>query len=108
MRSNSQRSSRIVSSPALSTNYPLFCPFRVWARRLSLPWNHSQFHYHFLAIHCSLAGKEEFDTGNCDDEERERLLRLLEDVMQKVKQLAENDIPGFGGLGGLSRSDATP
>jgi hypothetical protein len=35
--------------------------------------------------------KEEFDVGNqCDDEddeERERLLRLLEDVMRKVKQL---------------------
>ena len=39
--------------------------------------------------------KEEFDTENCDnddgDEERERLLRLLEDVMRKVQQLAEND-----------------
>jgi hypothetical protein len=54
--------------------------------------------------------KEEFDTGNCDDDERERLLRLLEDVMRKVKQLAENDIPVLGGLGGLGRgrSDATP
>jgi len=41
--------------------------------------------------------KEEFNTGNCDDgdddDERERLLRLLEDVMRKVQQLAENDTP---------------
>jgi hypothetical protein len=48
---------------------------------------------------------EEFDTGNCDDEddgdddERERLLRLLEDVMRKVRQLAENDTPRCGDLG---------
>jgi hypothetical protein len=40
--------------------------------------------------------KEEFDTRNCDDgvdddDERERLFRLLEDVMRKVQQLAEND-----------------
>jgi hypothetical protein len=41
--------------------------------------------------------KEEFDTRNCDDsvddDERERLFRLLEDVMRKVQQLAENDTP---------------
>jgi hypothetical protein len=47
--------------------------------------------------------KEEFDTGNYDnddgDDERERLLRLLEDVMQKVQQL---DAPRLGGLSGLS------
>jgi hypothetical protein len=39
--------------------------------------------------------EEEFDTGyradEDDDNERERLLRLLEDVMRKVQQLAEND-----------------
>lgn len=46
--------------------------------------------------------REEFDTGDrCDDDgdERERLLRLLEDVMGKVQQLAENDAPHFSGLG---------
>lgn len=47
--------------------------------------------------------KEEFDTGNCDndedDDERERLLRLLEGVMRKVQLLAENDAPRLGGLG---------
>ena len=46
--------------------------------------------------------KEEFDTGNCnndDGDERERLLRLLEDVMRKVKQL---DAPCLGVLGSLS------
>jgi hypothetical protein len=46
---------------------------------------------------------EEFDTGNCDndedDDERERLLRLLEGVMRKVQLLAENDTPRLGGLG---------
>jgi hypothetical protein len=45
--------------------------------------------------------KEEFDTRNCaddDDNERERLLRLLEDVMRKVQRLAENDSP-LGRLG---------
>jgi hypothetical protein len=50
--------------------------------------------------------KEEFDTGNCDDDhdddEGERLLRLLEDVMRKVQQLAENDTPRLGDLGRLS------
>ena len=46
---------------------------------------------------------EEFDTGNCgdDEEERERLLRLLEEVMRKVQQLAEND--ALGGHGRLSQ-----
>ncbi|KAN0118241.1 hypothetical protein V8E52_005502 [Russula decolorans] len=43
--------------------------------------------------------KEEFDTGNGDEEdERERLLRLLEDVMRKVQQLAENDATRLGRL----------
>ena len=51
--------------------------------------------------------KEVFDTGNYDDDdddddERERVFRLLEDVMRKVRQLAENDTPRFGGLGRLS------
>jgi hypothetical protein len=49
---------------------------------------------------------EEFDTGNCDndhdDDEGERLLRLLEDVMRNVQQLAENDTPRLGDLGRLS------
>ena len=51
--------------------------------------------------------KEEFDTGSDDEEdERERLLRLLEDVMRKVQQLARERLdapPGFGHLGRLSR-----
>jgi len=39
--------------------------------------------------------REEFDTGNYegDNDERERLLRLLEDVMRKVQQLTEHDPP---------------
>ena len=48
--------------------------------------------------------KEEFDAGNCDDDgddERERVLRLQEDVMRKVRQLPENDAPYFDSLGGL-------
>jgi hypothetical protein len=46
----------------------------------------------------------EFDTGSReyddydDDEERERLLRSLEDVMLKVQQLGENDTPRLGSL----------
>jgi hypothetical protein len=46
--------------------------------------------------------KEEFYTGSCDyddyydDEGRERLLRLLEDVMLKVQQLGENDTSRIG------------
>ena len=37
--------------------------------------------------------KEEFDAGNqCDEEEdREQLLQLLEDVMRTVQRLAERD-----------------
>ena len=36
--------------------------------------------------------RESFDTGNCaDDDERERLLRLLEHVLRNVQQLAEKD-----------------
>jgi hypothetical protein len=48
--------------------------------------------------------KEEFDTDddNDGDDEREHLLRLLEDVMRKVQQLAENDTPRLGDLGRLS------
>jgi hypothetical protein len=34
---------------------------------------------------------KEFDLGDPGEEERERLLRLLEDVMRTVKQLAEKD-----------------
>ncbi len=60
-----------------------------------------------LLLHDS---KEEFDTGNSEgEEERERLLRLLEDVMRKVKQLAENDVPGRGGFGrSVTMTDAAP
>ena len=42
--------------------------------------------------------EEEFDAVNCDhddDEEKERLLRLLEDVMRIVKHLAEKDAPAL-------------
>lgn len=47
--------------------------------------------------------QEEFNTRNGDEEdEREHLLRLLEDVMRKVQQLAENDATRLGGLGNLS------
>jgi hypothetical protein len=50
--------------------------------------------------------KEEYDTENCDnddgDDERGRILRLLEDVMRKVQQLTENEAPHLGGLGHLS------
>ena len=50
--------------------------------------------------------REEIDTVNRaaydDEEERERLLRLLEDVMRKVQQLAENNTPRLGGHGHLS------
>jgi len=46
---------------------------------------------------------EEFGTWNGDQEdERERILRLLEDVMRKVQQLVENNAPRLGGLGHLS------
>ncbi|KAI0255586.1 hypothetical protein BJV78DRAFT_1279326 [Lactifluus subvellereus] len=41
---------------------------------------------------------KEFNSGDHGEEERERLLRLLEDVMRKVKQLAEKDT-GFGSAG---------
>jgi len=46
---------------------------------------------------------KEFDSGDRDEEERERLLRLLEDVMRKVKQLAENDT----GLGSAESHENT-
>ena len=62
------------------------------------------FHYDFE--------REGFDSGKCgndrdnddngddddigEDGERERLLRLLEDVMRTVKHLAERDAAGFG------------
>jgi hypothetical protein len=43
--------------------------------------------------------REELDTRNGDEEdERERLLRLLEDVMRKVQQLAKNNAPCLGHL----------
>ena len=50
----------------------------------------------------------DFDTGGCNDDrekndddvgedgERERVLRLLEDVMRTVKHLAQKDAAGFG------------
>jgi len=59
-----------------------------------------------LLLHCDRDLKEEeSDAGNCDDaddndndndnvDERERLVRLLEDVMRKVKQLAEKEVTG--------------
>jgi hypothetical protein len=44
--------------------------------------------------------EEGFDAVDCDhdhgEEEKERLLRLLEDLMRKVKHLAEKDVAGFG------------
>jgi len=54
-------------------------------------------------LRSTLLHQEEFDTWNGDEEdEREHLLRLLEDVMRNVQQLAENDAPRPGGLGHLS------
>lgn len=48
--------------------------------------------------------KEEFDTdGDDGDDERERLLRLLEDVMRKVQQLVDNETPRLSALGRLSQ-----
>ena len=48
--------------------------------------------------------REEFDTDQDDgDDERERLLRLLEDVMRKVQQLADNETPRLSALGRLSQ-----
>jgi hypothetical protein len=48
--------------------------------------------------------KEEFDADEDDGhDERERLLRLLEDVMRKVQQLADNDTPRLSALGRLSQ-----
>jgi hypothetical protein len=50
--------------------------------------------------------KKEFDAGNnCDEEdnERERLLRLPEDVMRKVKQLGRE-----GHRRSVSMTDAAP
>jgi hypothetical protein len=53
-----------------------------------------------LLLHDS---KEEFDTGNRDDDdESERLVRLLEDVMRKVQQLAEIDTPCLCGLASVT------
>jgi len=53
--------------------------------------------------------KEEFDAGNDDnDEERERLLWLLEDVMRKVKWLAEKDGVGLGHSHSVTMTDAVP
>ena len=54
-------------------------------------------------LRSTLLHQEEFDTWNGDEEdERERLLRFLEDIMRKVQQLAENNAPRLGGLGHLS------
>jgi hypothetical protein len=53
--------------------------------------------------------REEFDAGNYDDnEERERLLRLLEDVMRKVKRLAEEDAVGLGHSLSVTMTDLPP
>ena len=55
---------------------------------------------------------EEFDTGNCDDDEddgeRKRLLRLLEDVMRNVQQLAENDAPSWRRWPSVTMTAAAP
>jgi hypothetical protein len=51
--------------------------------------------------------REEFDAGNDDnDDERERLLWLLEDVMRKVRQLAEKDAAGLGHSRSVTMTDA--
>jgi hypothetical protein len=53
--------------------------------------------------------KEEFDAGNDDnDDEGERLLWLLEDVMRKVKRLAETDAVGLGHSRSVTMTDAVP
>jgi hypothetical protein len=55
--------------------------------------------------------REELDAGNGagdDDEERERLLRLLEDVMRKVKRLAEEDAVGLGHSRSVTMTDLPP
>lgn len=44
------------------------------------------------------------DDGVGEDGERERVLRLLEDVMRTVKHLAEKDAAGFGRHGLSPRS----
>jgi len=61
-------------------------------------------------IHCDFdTGGRNDDRDNNDDDvgedgERERVLRLLEDVMRKVKHLAEKDAAGFGRHGLSPRS----
>ena len=53
--------------------------------------------------------REEFEAGNDEnDDERERLLWLLEDVMRKVKQLAEKDAVGLGPSRSVTVTDAVP
>lgn len=55
------------------------------------------FHYDFI---------EEFDAGNHEDAERDQVLRLLEDVVQEVKLLADKDAADLGCS--VAKIDAAP